>query len=54
MNNLDDLLLDQDTKQEACLKYCPKKGNCRYYQFEQDNCPKIKELKTAFILAILD
>jgi hypothetical protein len=37
-----DMILDQATKQTACLEYCPKKGRCEYYAFEQDKCPKIQ------------
>lgn len=50
----EDVLIDLDTKQRACLEYCPHKGNCRYYQYERDNCPKIKELKVAFLGVIRD
>lgn len=37
-----DMILDQATKQTACLEYCPQKGRCEYYAFEQDKCPKIQ------------
>lgn len=51
---LDDFFLDLEFKQRACLEYCPNKGNCEYYHFERDNCPKIKELKTEIIKIILE
>jgi hypothetical protein len=46
---MEDITLDQATKQRACLEYCPQKGSCLYYAFEQDKCPKIKDLTKAFI-----
>lgn len=51
---LDDFFLDLEFKQRACLEYCPNKGNCEYYHFERDNCPKIKELKKEIIKIILE
>ncbi len=54
MNDLLSLVqIDRATMQEACINYCKKHKNCKYYQFNQEECPKIQELKTALVKEVL-
>ncbi len=45
--------LSRDTIQEACIDYCGKSSTCKYYQFEQDSCPRLQELKRGLLVEIL-
>lgn len=51
---LDSIQLDAGTMQDACLNYCGQSRVCKWYQFEQDKCPKIREVKRKLVLGALE
>lgn len=57
MSELEQLLaimqVDSATLEDACIRHCGRSKECKYYQFEREKCPKIKELKKGFLRACL-
>lgn len=50
---LSDVKLDRLTMEEACRDYCGRYKDCMFYKFNQDDCPKIQQVKVGLLLSAL-